>query len=148
MVSQVILRSGHEMDKDFIFFVKKATLKTYVEQTWGPWDEEFQISRFNEICSPAEFQIIQFQGKDIGVQQIHENQASIEIGIIEILPEYQNREIGTNLIGNIIHEATMKKKLVCLQVFKVNVKALKLYQRLGFKVIRETDTHYVMEFTP
>ena len=42
----------------------------------------------------------------------------------------------------------MKKKLVRLQVFKVNSKALKIYQRLGFKVIQETDTHYRLEFTP
>ena len=42
------LRPGHEKDSKFIYLVKKTTLKSYIEQTWGSWDEKFQVSRHNE----------------------------------------------------------------------------------------------------
>ena len=37
-----------------------------------------------------------------------------------------------------------KGKNIKLQVFKINEKAIKLYERIGFKKIDKTKTHYVM----
>jgi ribosomal protein S18 acetylase RimI-like enzyme len=138
-------RPGQKSDNEFIYLVKKATLRGYVEQTWGPWDEKFQVARHNEIVRPEEYQIIEYHGKDIGVQKIQEDSQSVEIDIIEILPEYQNKGIGTHLLKNFISSATRKHKFVSLQVLKVNTRALKLYQLLRFHVIQETDTHLRMQ---
>ena len=138
-------RPGQKSDNDFIYFVKKSTLREYVEQTWGPWDEKFQVALHNKNIHPEEYQIIEYHGKDIGVLKIQEDSQSIEIDIIEILPEYQKKGLGTHLLKNIISSATRKNKFVSLQVLKANTKALKLYHRLGFHVIHETDTHLRMK---
>jgi len=139
------LRPGHEKDSKFIYMVKKTTLKHYIEQTWGSWDEKFQFSRHNENFISDGYQIIQFKGIDIGVQKIQEDNESVEIDIIEILPEYQNKGIGTQLLNNIINISTENNKFVSLQVLKANTRALKLYKHLGFHVINKNDTHLRMK---
>ena len=139
------LRPGHEKDSKFIYLVKKTTLKSYIEQTWGSWDEKFQVSRHNKNFMSEVYQIIQYKGIDIGVQKIQEDSTSVEIDIIEILPEYQNKGIGTHLLNNIITYSIQKNKSVSLQVLKVNIRALNLYKHLGFQVINENDTHLIMK---
>ena len=65
-----------------------------------------------------------------------------EIGNICIKPKYQNKGIGTAVLKEIMFEN--KGKNIKLQAFKINEKAIKLYERIGFKKIDETKTHYVM----
>ena len=139
------LRPGQEKDSKFIYLIKKTTLKSYIEQTWGSWDEKFQVSRHNKNFISEVYQIIQYKGIDIGVQKIQEDNESVEIDIIEILPEYQNKGIGTQLLNNIISFSRQKNKIVSLQVLKANTRALKLYKHLGFQVINENDTHLRMK---
>ena len=141
------LRPCFPMDGEFYYNVKKITLKTYVEQTWGVWDEEYQRERHKMNFSPEYTKIIQFHGTDIGILAIQEESESMEVHNIEILPEYQNKGIGTHLLVNIIQQAAEKRKSITLQVIKSNLKANKLYQRLGFKVESETETHFRMKFT-
>ena len=65
-----------------------------------------------------------------------------EIGNICIIPEYQNKGIGTKIIKDII--TLYKKNDIELQCFKTNP-VKKLYERLGFRVYKETDFHYKMK---
>lgn len=51
-------------------------------------------------------------------------------------------KIGTNIITNIIE----KHPIVYLWVYKNNIRAISLYERLGFKVIEETKTRYYMKY--
>ena len=37
-----------------------------------------------------------------------------------------------------------KGKSIKLQVFKINEKAIKLYEKMGFEKMNETQTHYIM----
>ena len=67
---------------------------------------------------------------------------TFEIGNICIKPEYQNKGIGTAVLKEILFEH--KEKNIKLQAFKVNERAIKLYERIGFKKVEETKTHYVM----
>ena len=66
----------------------------------------------------------------------------MEIENICIKPEYQNKGIGTAILKEIIFEN--KGKNIKLQAFKINERAIKLYERIGFKKIYESKTHYIM----
>jgi len=72
-----------------------------------------------------------------------ERDAELFISSIELLPECQNRGIGTHLIKTVIQDAEAKGKRVALQVLKVNP-ARQLYERLGFVMTGETATHILM----
>ncbi len=139
------LRQCFSEDSDFYYNVKKTTLKHYVEQIWGKWNEEFQRERHKKNFNPNHTQIIQFCGIDIGILAIEENSEVLMVHNIEILPEYQSGGIGTHLMTKIIQEADEKRKNVHLQVLKSNAKAKKFYQRLGFEVEVEGETHFRMK---
>lgn len=56
--------------------------------------------------------------------------------------QYRNQGIGTDIIKNILN----KNNIVYLWVYKKNIKAIKLYMKMGFKIIKETDLRYYMEY--
>ena len=103
------------------------------------------------------YKIIVYEGKkdnglcqnlrydSIGAVSVSVENNGILIRIVEILPEYQNKGIGTKIINEVIAKAKIQNfNRVWLQVFKDNP-ARKSYDKLGFSVIKETETHYVME---
>ena len=116
-------------------------------QTWGKWDEEWQSARFRDNFDPSDYQIIVVDGRDAGEIILADRESELYIASILILPEYQGHGIGTAIIRDILARADQRGLPVALQVLKVNP-ARRLYERLGFAVIGETDTHYLMRSQP
>ena len=56
--------------------------------------------------------------------------------------------VGTTLIKSILDDAQREGRQVDLSVLKVNHRARKLYELLGFSPTEETDTHYHMQALP
>ena len=127
-------------DFEFLWWLHNAALKDYVSETWG-WDEEWQRENFTKNFNPAVGEIVVFNGKDIGYFWVIEKEKEILLASIRLLPEFQNKGIGSQLIKNLIVEAGMP---LTLQVLKVNP-ARKLYERLGFVIEEETETHYILK---
>jgi ribosomal protein S18 acetylase RimI-like enzyme len=129
-------------DLEFLYQMHVATMRDYVDQTWG-WNNSFQEKVFQDRFDPLELQMITFDHIDIGVISLLKKKEEIFLRAIEILPQYQNRGISTWIINNIIQEAELYKLPVILYVLKVNP-AQNLYKRHGFNVVSETTTHYFM----
>jgi ribosomal protein S18 acetylase RimI-like enzyme len=140
----VELRSTDPDDYDFAFSVHCAAMRSSVEKIYG-WDVDWQARYFREHFDPARRQIVRYCGNDVGYISIEERKTSLFLSSIAILPVYQGRGIGTTLIRRLQHEAGAKGVPVRLQVLKGNP-ARALYERLGFKVTGETDTHYRMKW--
>ena len=121
-------------------------MKEYVDKTWG-WDDAQQEAAYRTNHDPAEIQIITYDGTDIGMISIEEGDADVFVPHIEISPEYQGRGIGSRILGQIITNAAQRQKSVSLRVLKVNP-AKSLYERLGFKIVEETPTHFSMRTDP
>lgn len=140
------LREVTEQDYDFIYQLKKDAYIKYVEMNFGEWKEEVQKALFKAFMEKFKegMYIITFQGKDIGFYNACENDYMYEIGNICIVPEYQNRGIGTAILQNVITEHADKD--IHLQYFKQNPVG-RLYERLGFQRIGETSYHYQMKRT-
>ncbi len=140
------LRPATAGDYDFVYQVKAVTLKEYIAQTWG-WNEADQQSRFSASFNPTQWQIVQLDGRDIGVLCLEREEDGFLLANIEILPPHQNRGIGTRIIEDILVSARRDCLPVRLQVLKANP-ARRLYERLGFVVTGETGTHYLMRCPP
>lgn len=80
----------------------------------------------------------------MGVLHVQERTEELYIASLEILPEYQRRGIGTEILRQLTAAAQRQLKPVALQVLKTNIAARSLYQRMGFGVTGENDTHYIM----
>jgi len=87
----------------------------------------------------GEDQIIIVDGRDVGRLAVDRYPDRINLRLIEILPEYQGRGIGTAIIQDILDEARQAKIPVTLMVLSINP-AQRLYERLGFAAIEEIDT--------
>jgi ribosomal protein S18 acetylase RimI-like enzyme len=142
-MNDVTLRPATLADVDTLFAIRRAAMKLYVEQTWGPWDEQWQASYFRDHFRPEQSWVIQHDNKDVGLWQVEHREDCVFLTNIEILPEYQRRGIGTHLIRNLLDEASDKNLPLRLQVLKVNP-AKQLYERLGLHLTGQTETHFLM----
>ncbi|MBA4185763.1 MAG: GNAT family N-acetyltransferase [Acidobacteria bacterium] len=127
-------------DFEFLWRLHNAALKIYVEKTWG-WNEDWQRANFKNTFNPSNGEIIVACGADAGFLRIIEKETETLLASIRLSPEFQNKGIGTQIIKNLLAES---EKPVKLQVLKVNP-ARALYERLGFEVVGETDTHFLMK---
>jgi len=139
----ITLRDVKPSDIDFLYGLHATTMKDYVSQTWGNWDDAWQSQHFREHFDPSICKMIVLKGIDIGVIAVSRQTSEIFLSNIQLLPAYQNQGIGGQLIEMLIGEAAWKDIPITLQVLKVNP-ARKLYERLGFSVTGETETHYQM----
>jgi ribosomal protein S18 acetylase RimI-like enzyme len=144
----ITYREAVEDDLAFLYGLHRAAMQRYVEETWGDWDEDWQLERFTQRFQPLQQRLIQINGQDVGVIEVFDRTEEVFIANIAILPEHQKQGVGSQVIVEIIEKADAQNKPVALRVLKVNLAARALYQRLGFGVTGETDTHYVMAREP
>jgi ribosomal protein S18 acetylase RimI-like enzyme len=145
-MEKIRLRAATQADESFLLHVLKTTMQTYIEQLWG-WDEPVQRQRFEEEFDPGRDQIVAYEGADIGVLGIERHEDALFIDKIYILPDYQRCGIGTALIQTVLDDAFQSDLPVRLRVLKNNP-AKRLYERLGFVQVAETETSYVMQAGP
>ena len=141
------LRDATEADRDWLYALLRASMGDYVVQTWGDWDEAFQRSRFDDHFTTVDQRIIVVDGVDAGVLIVHREATRLVLEEIQLLPEYQARGVGTAVLRDLMAEAASAAVPVELQVLKVNP-ARALYERLGFALASETDTHHLMSARP
>ncbi len=146
-MEELNIRKADAFDSDFVFAVKKAAFRKYVEQVEG-WDDTHQRELHNKRFDSHNFRIIQFQGNDVGFFSTSCTSDSLKIHQLFIHPEYQVRGIGSACMTSILADAHVAGKAVNLQVLKINIRGIAFYQRLGFSIIDEDSTHVQMKKLP
>ena len=141
------LRKAHANDNEFVFAVKRAAFREYVEQVWG-WDDGYQQELHKRRFAAQDVCIIQLREVDIGFLAVSHTSDTLKVNQLFILPEYQGRGIGSACMTRIIDDANLEQKPVVLQVLKVNTRGIAFYQRLGFTIVGESPTHIQMEKSP
>ena len=138
------LRQAAAADADFVYRVVEATMRHYVEQTWGSFSEELSRKGMGALVATGDCAIIEFAGEDIGVLAVKRHPDHIELAQLFILPSHQNRGIGTSILRSIMQEARQAGKPVRLRLLAVNP-ARRLYEREGFRVSSTTPERIYME---
>jgi ribosomal protein S18 acetylase RimI-like enzyme len=142
--SEYALREAAPEDLPFVLDLHHRTLREYIEPIWG-WDK----AKWDEIISnwfkPERVQLIQQHATDIGILVVEPREEELFFESISLLPDFQNKGLGSLIIQNVLRDARDSKKPVRLEVLKTNIPAQKLYLRLGFRVYETTETHLRME---
>ena len=146
-MEELSIREAGAIDSNFVFAVKKAAFREYVEQIWG-WDDTYQKKLHNRRFASQDLRIIQFSGIDVGFLSASNTSEAVNVNQIYILPEYQGRGIGAACMRGIIDDANQEQKPVTLQVLRINTRAIAFYQRLGFTIVDENSTHFQMKRLP
>ena len=126
-----------------MYAIVRASIGPYVRETWGTWDEADQRRRFDAVTRPEEHDILEVDGVPIGCICVKWSDTEVDLVRLFILPQFQNRGHGTAILREILAAADARGLPVCLRVLRVNP-ARRLYERHGFAVCGESDTHYSM----
>lgn len=133
-----------EQNYDFVYELKKNAYIKYVEANWGQWNEDDQREYFKKFIETYKENtyLIKLNKEIIGFynDELLDN-GDYEVGNICIIPEYQGKGIGTQILKDILE--SNKDKNIHIQYFKQNPVGI-LYTRLGFEPNRETQFHCQM----
>jgi GNAT superfamily N-acetyltransferase len=143
----VTLRPATRDDLEPMFELHEAAMRGHVERTWGPWDAAWQWNYFREHFHLSRCRIVLVDSQIAGYFQVAREPDHFFIEFIILAPAFHGRGVGTLLIQDLLAEASRAKLPVGLQVLKVSP-ARRLYERLGFALLGETETHFLMEAPP
>ena len=151
----VTLRPETDADIPFLQSVYASTRAD--EMTLVDWpveqQQEFVLSQFRfqrqhyrEHYYDSQFDVILVDDVPAGRLYVHRGPKEIRIVDIALLPEFRGRGIGQQLIEELQAEARAKGQPVSIHVERFN-RALRLYERLGFKIAGEQGPVYLyMEY--
>jgi ribosomal protein S18 acetylase RimI-like enzyme len=143
-----ILRPATVADVEWLCAVRRTTMRQYVEDTFGAWDDDAQCERFRQADERANIRIIMVERLDAGLLHVVHEVNSVFLANIQLLPAFQNRGVGAAVVRQVMAEGQAVQHPVRLQVLKVNRDARRLYERLGFVRTDETDWHTRMIWRP
>ncbi|MCL1076654.1 GNAT family N-acetyltransferase [Parashewanella spongiae] len=126
-------------DRSYLLELRKSTMVKHLENSGQYLSEREHDIRLDDEydCSHLAY----FEGALIGTLKYKSTDTNIEIMQLQIAPEHQNKGFGKGIIEQIQDRAGTKS--VSLTVLKDNP-ALKLYLRLGFKIVGEDFYEYHM----
>ena len=126
--------------------ISKKQAAEYIEKYFEWNEEERKEMYYNTLKNYlGEYNIIVINNKDVGIFAVDESyKGESYISEISLNKEYQNKGIGTDILNNLLIKNKQKGLKTKLKVFKNNP-AKKLYERLGFSVYGENESHYQME---
>lgn len=154
---QIALRAVQPEDEDFLLQVYAASRAD--EMALVDWDEaqkmtflrsqfEAQAAQYHARFPDAEYSVILYKDRSVGRFWIGRTPEQIRLLDIAILPEFQNRGIGAVLLKSLVDESEAAAKPLRHMVFKMNVDALRFYERFGFTPIEDVGAYIHMERLP
>jgi ribosomal protein S18 acetylase RimI-like enzyme len=141
-------RAASEEDYLWLWALKRETMRPYVEQMWGGWDDASQEAFFRRNFIPANVRVIVAAGEDVGLLHVEREAQALFLANLQISPAFQNHGLGSAVVRRVMEEARTAGLPLRLQVLKSNQPARRLYERLGFEVTEEGHMHDQMRIVP
>ena len=130
-------------DLDFFIHVHHTAYRPVIESMFC-WDEQRQDDYAKAAFANGGLTIVWHNHKRVGVFGLDENQDHLWLKEVFLLPIYQNKGIGTQIVTNAITRAHQLGKSLRLQTLKANLGAKRLYERHGLRVTAVTEIHWQM----
>lgn len=146
-MGDIVLQRATDEDSEFAFMMRKAAFRVYVDKSGG-WDDCEERRRHARNFGLYDYRVIRFQGADCGIMTLDLTDTCLKLNQIFIAPAYQGQGIGARCMSMLFAEAGRLAVPIQLRVMKVNPRARELYNRLGFSVADETETHTIMRWYP
>ncbi|MGN6372582.1 MAG: GNAT family N-acetyltransferase [Solirubrobacteraceae bacterium] len=151
--SSVTLRPIAPEDEPFLLRVYASTRAE--ELALFPWSDErkdefvrsqhrAQQAHYDANHPHASFQLVLVDGSPAGRLYVQRADDGIHLLDIALLPDYRGTGIGTALLEDLLAEADERAVRVTAHVERHN-RALKLYERLGFREIANREVYLLIE---
>jgi ribosomal protein S18 acetylase RimI-like enzyme len=154
--AEIAFRPIAAEDAEFLYqvYAHSRTEELAAVDWTEPQKEAFLRSQFNAqhvayqgTYKGADFLVILFKGEPVGRLYVARWETEIRIVDIALLPEYRKAGIGSTIVKDILAEGALVGKRVSIHVEMFNP-ALALYERLGFRKLREHGVYHFMEWSP
>lgn len=132
-------------DKAYFAALNEACYTDVVTRQFGSWDADAQRAYFDNKWLSQQFRKIVVDGEVVGGIWIEERDDHRLLREIQVHPQFQGQGIGTRVVREAIAAAVADGRKLRLHVLFEN-RARSLYERLGFVVIGENDTQYIMQY--
>ncbi|NOH98877.1 GNAT family N-acetyltransferase [Vibrio sp. 99-70-13A1] len=139
------IRKADNSDYEFLFKLKKSAEYEPIKAVFG-WDENVQREIHSNEWEEEKPTIIEVDGVAVGSYLVQAHSEYLYFGRFFLLPEYQDKGIGSQVLKTVIELADLKSlpiKLCYLQGNRVG----QLYKRLGFSVVGQ-DEQFVHMLKP
>lgn len=136
-------RDARDSDFPFLRELRQLTMKALVQQH-RPWIEAEQEQRLRSAMDCA--LIIRSGQRDIGLLKVVRRDQHIELLQLQLLPEWQNLGIGSQIILDLQAEAAAAGLPLVLNTF-ASSRAIPLFERLGFTHAANTEHFRGMRWT-
>jgi len=153
----VQLRPVTASDDEFLLSVYASTREDELAQAeWAEgqkeqflrWQLDLQRREYEARFPDAAYDIILVDQQPAGRIWVGSDDEQIRLLDIALLPQFQNRGVGTALVRRLIAEAARQGKVLRHMVFVLNNNAERFYERLGFKQIEDFGAYKHMEWRP
>jgi ribosomal protein S18 acetylase RimI-like enzyme len=152
----VHLRPVQPSDVEFLYRVYASTRQP--EMDLVPWSEaqkgaflrmqfDAQSREWAEKNPRASFQVVVVDGRSAGRLYLDRREDEIRVVDVSLLPEFRGRGIGRALLTDVLKEGDAAGKPVRVHVERFNP-AQRLYQRLGFRLLRDGPVYLLLERPP
>lgn len=157
--NHISLRTAAPDDRALLRSIYGSTRTIELERT--NWDDEqkgafithqfeAQDAHYKQVYPDTDYSVIIYDAQPAGRLYVERNliPGTIRIVDITLLPDFRNKGIGRYLIQQLQDEAEQAGKTLSIHVERFN-KALQLYEKIGFQLIKETHgVYYLMEWRP
>ncbi len=128
-------------DYRFCYNISKRSMSPYIDKYWGGWNPKI----FREYFSKGNVRIVEYRNRRIGLYVFEFKKDHSYINNIQISRQFRKKGLGA-LLMNLIEKESKERKLSKIQlgIFKENP-AIKLYERLGYKKIKDCGSSIIME---
>lgn len=144
---QLVFRVARDTDEEFCFRVTREAMRSYVEATFGPWQDEAQRRYFEGSFTSIPHKIIVADGADAGLWSVAREPDRLVLKKAYLLPGFQRRGIGSTLLRRLIQDSKAARLPIELRYLKVNPVA-SLYERLGFRLFKEESPYVYVRRSP
>jgi hypothetical protein len=78
-------------DADFAYSLREATMRGYVEATWGVWNADEARTQITEDITRGRLRIVDVNNRATGMTRVDVHATHIDIDQVFILPEHQRQ---------------------------------------------------------
>jgi GNAT superfamily N-acetyltransferase len=153
-VNAITVRDEQPSDEAFLYELYASTRQDELEAAgWPPemrggfLTMQFRARQqgYRSAFEGAEFQIIQVNGVKAGEIILYRSADGLRVVDIALLPHFRNVGVGTAILRRVLDEAAAARQPVHLKVDRGS-RAERLYRRLGFSKISETELDQELEW--
>ena len=138
------IRAATPEDHAFLRELNRLAYEDVVARQFGGWDDGAQRQRFDSKLQGATFRIVELVGRPIAAVWSSEHDDHVFLHELLVLPEFQSRGIGSQVLRWELARAEAVGKPVRLHTLLLN-RAQVFYKRHGFVEIGRSDAYLDME---